>query len=118
MPDGATIRQSGGLRLADQAATLTVKSSYLEVGMPTTRERLHEMVNLLLEDRLLDAETALTPLLDPVGLAFLNAPEEDEETTAEDIADLEATRAEFERGETVTLEEAMRLISEPHIANR
>ena len=79
--------------------------------MSTRRERLHEIVDLILEDRLEEAEAALVPLLDPVGLAFLNAPEDDEETTAEDIADLEATRDEYERGETVPHADVVRELS-------
>ena len=80
--------------------------------MATTRERLHEMVDLLLEDRLQDAEAALTRLLDPVGLAFLNAPEDDEEVTEEEIRAVVEARAEFEHGEAVSLDEAMNELTE------
>lgn len=80
--------------------------------MATTRERLHEMVELLLGDRLQEAETVLTPLLDPMGLALLNAPEDDEETTDEDIRALDEARADYERGETVSLDEVMRELSQ------
>jgi len=78
-----------------------------------TRERLHEIVDLLLQDRLQEAEAVLTPLLDPVGLAFLNAPEDDEETTEEDLRALDEARAEFERGETMSLDDVMQELSEP-----
>jgi hypothetical protein len=76
--------------------------------MATTRERLHEMLDLLAEDRLADAEVALAHLADPMALALLNAPEDDEETTDEDIADLDATRAAYQRGETISHEEILR----------
>jgi hypothetical protein len=79
--------------------------------MATTRERLHEILDLLRDDRLEDAETALTPLLDPAALAFLNAPEDDEETTEEDVRALDEARAEYERGETISLDEAMAELS-------
>ena len=42
---------------------------------------------------------------------FLNAPEDDEPTTAEDIAALDEAQADYERGETVSLDEAMRDVS-------
>ena len=76
--------------------------------MATTRERLHEMLDVLLEERLEEAETVLTPLLDPLALALLNAPEDDEPTTAEDIAALEAARLKYLRGETISHEEVRR----------
>lgn len=76
--------------------------------MATTRERLHEILDALPENRLVDAEAALEPLIDPVLLAFLNAPEDDEPTTEEDIADLEATRQAYLRGETIPHEEIRR----------
>ena len=76
--------------------------------MATTRERLHELLDMLPEDRLKDAEAALEQVIDPVILALLNAPEDDEETTAEDIADLEASREAYRRGETIPHEELRR----------
>ena len=79
--------------------------------METTRERLHEIIELLLGDRLQEAETVLTPLLDPVGLAFLNAPQDDEETTEDDIRALEEAREEYKRGETLSLDEVMSELS-------
>jgi hypothetical protein len=84
----------------------------MEVGMETPRERLHEIIDLLLADRLQEAESALTPLLDPVGLAFLNAPEDDEELTEAEIRAVDEARAEFERGEAVSLDEAMNELAE------
>lgn len=80
--------------------------------MATTRERLHEMVDLLLEDRLIDAECALTPLLDAVGLAFLNAPLDDEEITEDEQRAVDEARAEFRRGESSSLDEVMADLSE------
>jgi hypothetical protein len=69
--------------------------------MATTRERLHEILDVLLEDRLEDAEAVLTPLLDPVGLALINAPEDDEPFTDEDLAAIAETRDELARGLTI-----------------
>ena len=76
--------------------------------MATTRGRLHELLDMLPEDRLKDAEAALEQVTDPVILALLNAPDDDEVTTAEDIADLEATQVAFRRGETIPHEEIRR----------
>ena len=75
--------------------------------MAMTREQLHSMLDSVPNERLSDAQAALEPLTDPVLLAFLNAPEDDEETTEEDLQSIEAARAEYERGETVTLDEAL-----------
>ena len=80
--------------------------------MATTRERLHEIIELLLEDRLHEAESLLTPLLDPVGRAFLDAPQDDEETTEEDVRALDEARAEYKCGETISLDEAIKELSE------
>jgi len=76
--------------------------------MATTRERLQELLDTLPDDRLPDAVAALERLADPLMLAFLDAPEDDEETTAEDLADLEATRVAYQRGETIPHEEVRR----------
>jgi hypothetical protein len=80
--------------------------------MATTRERLHEILNALPESRLVDAEAVLEPLVDPVLLAFLNAPEDDEPTTDEDLQALDDARAEYDRGETISLDAAMKGLSE------
>jgi hypothetical protein len=90
----------------------TVKSGYLEVHMSVQRERLHEIVDLILEDRLEEAEAVLTPLLDPVGLAFLNAPLDDEEVTDEERRAVDEARAEFARDETLSLDEVMGELTE------
>jgi hypothetical protein len=73
----------------------------------TSRERLHDILEALPEERLNEAEAALEPLLDPVLLAFLNAPQDDEATTAEDLDAIAEARNEHERGETLSLDEAM-----------
>jgi hypothetical protein len=77
----------------------------------TTRERMHNLLETIPEDRLQEAEAVLTRFIDPVALAFLNAPEDDEETTEEDLQALDDARAEYERGETVSLDEAMSELS-------
>ncbi len=75
--------------------------------MPGTRERLHELLDELSEDRLDDAATALRALTDSVLRAFLNAPEDDEPTTAEDLAAVAEGRDAYSRGETVPLADVM-----------
>ena len=77
----------------------------------TSRERVHAIIDAIPEDRLQDAATALSQLVDPIVLAFLNAPVDDEETTEEDLRALDEARAEYERGETVSLDEAMSELS-------
>ena len=75
--------------------------------MATTRERLHALLDEVPGDRLSEARAALESLTDPVIRAFLDAPDDDEETTADDLRDLAEARAEFERGETVPLDDVM-----------
>jgi hypothetical protein len=69
--------------------------------MATTREKLRELLEAVPDARLAEAEAVLVPLTDPVLTAFMNAPEDDEPVTVEDLDALAETRAEFERGETV-----------------
>ena len=60
--------------------------------MPITRDRLRELVNTVPEDRLDEAGAAL---------ALLAVPDDDEPTTADDLADAAETRAALTRGDTV-----------------
>lgn len=76
--------------------------------MAMTREQLHVMLDSVPDDRLPDLQAALEPYADPVLVAILNAPEDDEPVTDEDIADLEATRQAYLRGETIPHEEIRR----------
>ncbi len=69
------------------------------------RDDLHTLLDAIPEDRLADIREALTRLADPVLLALLTAPEDDEPVTAEDLAALAEARAARERGETVPLDE-------------
>jgi len=71
--------------------------------MPITRDRLRELVDDLPDEQLEDAELALRALNDPVLRAFLNAPEDDEPTTAEDLAAIAEGHEAAARGETVPL---------------
>jgi len=75
--------------------------------MATTRERLHEMLDALPDDRLNEAETAIAALTDPVLAVFLNAPDDDEPTTAEDLAAIAEGNAAAARGEAVPLADVM-----------
>jgi hypothetical protein len=75
--------------------------------MATTRERLRELLDAVPDARLSDVEAAIQPFTDPVIVAFLSAPEDDEPTTGEDLEALAEARAEYERGETVPLEVAL-----------
>ncbi len=69
------------------------------------RDDLHTLLDAIPEDRLADVRTALTQLADPVLLALLTAPEDDEPVTEEDLAALAEARAARERGETIPLGE-------------
>ncbi len=68
----------------------------------TTRQAVHE----LLDELLGMAAERLTALRDDPFLRFLmTAPVDDEPLDEEDLAALAEARAEFERGETISLDE-------------
>ena len=75
--------------------------------MAITRERLRALVDTVPDDRLDDAATALHALADPILLAFLNAPDDDEPTTDEDLVAIAEGNAAYERGEAVPLATVM-----------
>jgi hypothetical protein len=69
------------------------------------RDELHTILDSIPEDRLSAAREALAALADPVLLALLSAPEDDEPLTDEDLEALAEARAERERGELVLLDD-------------
>ncbi len=76
----------------------------------TAKDKLRQAVEELSE---LEAEQTLAFIAhhrerDPVLEAFQNAPEVDEPLTPEEEASLDEARAEYERGESVALDEFMR----------
>ena len=60
--------------------------------MATTRERLHALLDELPDDRLDEAGAALS---------LLNIPDDDEPTTAADLAAIARGREAYRRGETI-----------------
>lgn len=66
------------------------------------RSDLHSILDAIPEDRLSDARAALEALADPVLLAFLTAPEDDEPLTPEDVAAIEEGKADVARGDVVS----------------
>ncbi len=60
--------------------------------MATTRERLQELIDALPDDRLDEAAAAL---------AILNVPDDDEPTTADDLAAIAEGRAAYRRGAAI-----------------
>ena len=79
-------------------------------GVPvTTREALHRLIDELPEDTLAAAERELAALRDdPLLRALALAPADDELVTDEDRVDLQAARAEYRRGETLSNEDVRR----------
>ncbi|MGE3269399.1 MAG: hypothetical protein AB7P40_11675 [Chloroflexota bacterium] len=67
--------------------------------MATSRERLHELLDRMPEDRLAEADAALT---------LLSAPDDDEPVTDEDLAAIREGREAYARGEAVTNDELKR----------
>ncbi len=80
--------------------------------MATTRQGLHELVDLLPEEELAAADRYLRYLqllgTDPVLRAIAEAPPDDEPVTEEDLAALAEARADLASGRTVSHEEARR----------
>jgi hypothetical protein len=70
-----------------------------------TRTELHTMLDSIPEDRLAAAQEALAALADPVLVALLSAPEDDEPLTDEDIRALDEAREDREHGRTISLDE-------------
>lgn len=67
----------------------------------TTKERLHRLVETIPTDDLSKAEAALEKFSDPVLRAFIEAPEDDEPLTSEEIAAVEEAKAEIAQGSLV-----------------
>ena len=72
------------------------------------RDKLRVLVDAIPDDRLPAAREALEQLTDPVLLAFLNAPEDDEPLTDEDLAAIAEAKADVARGDVVSLKEVER----------
>lgn len=76
------------------------------------RSRLHELVDALPESEIEVAKKALECLAnkecDPVLQAFLNAPEDDEPLTEDELKAIEEGEEAIKRGETEPLEDVLR----------
>lgn len=71
------------------------------------RDELRALVDAIPDDRLPAAREALEQLADPVLMAFLNAPEDDEPLTDEDLAAIAEAKADIAAGRTVPLAEVL-----------
>jgi hypothetical protein len=69
------------------------------------RAELHTILDSLPEDRLEAAREALAALADPVLLALLSAPEDDEPLTDEDLQAIAEGEEDRKHGRTITLDE-------------
>ncbi len=80
--------------------------------LDTEKAKLHELVDALPANRFEAAKKALECLVNeacnPFLQAFLNAPEDDEPVTEEDLRDIEEGKKAVARGETRPLEDVMR----------
>ena len=76
--------------------------------MAITRERAREILDAVPDDRLDDAAAALEPLVDPMLLVLMNAPEDDEPLTDEDREAIAEGVAEYRRGDFIGAAEAKR----------
>jgi predicted transcriptional regulator len=71
------------------------------------RDELRALVDAIPDDRLPAAREALEQLADPVLMVFLNAPEDDEQLTDEDLAAIAEAKADIAAGRTVPLAEVL-----------
>ena len=69
------------------------------------RDELHTILDSIPEDRLDAAREALAALADPVLLALLSAPEDDEPLTDEDLQAFAEGEEDRRLGRTITLDE-------------
>ena len=72
------------------------------------RAELHRLVDALRPDALGEARAVLEQLLDPVLVALVVAPVDDEPVIDADRHDIEAARDEYRRGETLSNEDVRR----------
>lgn len=72
------------------------------------RRALHDLLDAIPGERLDDAQTALGQLADPILVAFLAAPEDDEPLSVEDVQAIQEGKTDMARGDTVSLEEVER----------
>jgi hypothetical protein len=82
------------------------------MAIDTDRAAVHTLIDAVPDGRLAEAQAAIRALADPVLLALLTAPPEDEELSADELAALEQARAERAAGtaEYVSHEELARRI--------
>ena len=82
------------------------------MAIDTDRAELRALVDAVPKERLAEAKAAIRALVDPVLLALLTAPPEDEELSTDELAELEQAEAERAAGtvEYVSHEELARRI--------
>ena len=71
------------------------------MAIETDRATLRVMVDAVPAERLAEARAAMRSFVDPVLLALLTAPPEDEELSAEELAVLEQAEAERAAGTAI-----------------
>jgi len=76
--------------------------------MAITREQARELLDAVPDDRLADVAAALEPLVDPMLVMLMNAPEDDETLTDEDLAAIAEGKADIERGDIVSANDMKR----------
>jgi hypothetical protein len=76
--------------------------------MATTRERLHELLDELPDELLVDVEAAIVSLAAPPYRPLSEAPDDDEPLTADDLAAIREGREAYARGEYTTDDELKR----------
>jgi hypothetical protein len=81
------------------------------MAIDTDRAALHALVDAIPDERLAEAKVAMRGLTDPVLLALLTAPPEDEDLSTDELAALEQSEAERAAG-------AVEYVSDEELARR
>jgi hypothetical protein len=71
------------------------------------KQHAHELVDRLAAGQLDAVVRLLEVMTDPVARSLANAPIDDEPVTEEEVLDIAAARASFERGEGIPHEEVL-----------
>jgi hypothetical protein len=74
-------------------------------GKMIARDELHTLLDAIPEDRLAAARDALTALADPIWLALIAAPEDDEPLTEEDLQAIAEGEEDARLGLAISLDE-------------
>ena len=83
----------------------------MELDLTRQRRHAHLLIDALPEDKLSAVNNLLDVLVEPLSHTLANAPVEDEDLTAETIADIDRASSSLDRGEGIPHHEVLREFS-------